>query len=155
MEIKVDDLNSGAVISLLEEHLRDMYATSPADSVHALDREALKGPDITFFSAWKNGQLAGCVVIKKLNDAEAEIKSMRTSHVFRHTGVATSLLKFLIEFAQQQKYKKLNLETGTQEYFNPARNLYKKFSFRDCGSFGSYRLNENSHFMTRDIIHRD
>ena len=42
MKIKHDDLSSGDVIALLEEHLKDMYATSPPESVHALDVNALK-----------------------------------------------------------------------------------------------------------------
>ncbi|NOH99488.1 GNAT family N-acetyltransferase, partial [Vibrio sp. 99-70-13A1] len=50
MEIKIDDLSGGEVIELFEEHLADMYATSPPESVHALDVDALKSPDITFFS---------------------------------------------------------------------------------------------------------
>mgnify|MGYP000321338944 CR=1 FL=1 len=49
MEIKIDDLSGGEVIELLEEHLADMYATSPPESVHALDIKALKSPEITFF----------------------------------------------------------------------------------------------------------
>ena len=151
MEIKIDDLNNGAVVSLLEEHLKDMYAPSPADSVHALDRSALQASEITFFSAWENNGLAGCVAIKRLSNTKAEIKSMRTSHAFRNKGVASSLLQFVIEYAQQQKYESLSLETGTQDYFLPARNLYKKFGFSDCGPFDKYKLNPNSHFMTRDI----
>ena len=53
MEIRIDDLTGGEVIQLLEEHLQDMYATSPPESVHALDVEALKSPQITFYSGWK------------------------------------------------------------------------------------------------------
>ncbi|MBG0761975.1 GNAT family N-acetyltransferase, partial [Vibrio cidicii] len=33
MEIRVDNLEGTGVLQLLEEHLRDMYATSPAESV--------------------------------------------------------------------------------------------------------------------------
>ncbi len=42
MEIAVDNLQGSGVVRLLEEHLADMYATSPPESVHALDVEALK-----------------------------------------------------------------------------------------------------------------
>jgi putative acetyltransferase len=56
MDIKVDDLNSGEVIQLLKEHLDDMYLTSPPESVHALDINGLKAPEITFFSCWNNDQ---------------------------------------------------------------------------------------------------
>ena len=61
MEIKIDDLTGGEVISLLEEHLADMYATSPAQSVHALDINALKDSSITFYGCWNNATLLGCV----------------------------------------------------------------------------------------------
>ena len=60
MDIKIDDLNGGEVVQLLKEHLEDMYATSPPESVHALDVSALKVPEITFFSCWKGEQLLGC-----------------------------------------------------------------------------------------------
>ena len=66
------------MIGLLEEHLADMYETSPPESVHALDLDALKSPEITFFSAWKDSQLLGRVAIKELDAQHAELKSMRT-----------------------------------------------------------------------------
>lgn len=149
MKIKIDDLSSGEVISLLEEHLSDMYATSPPECVHALDVQALKSPEITFFSTWIDSALAACVGIKRLSSLEVELKSMRTSHAFRGKGVASKQLEHVLNFAREQGYKRINLETGTQDYFKPARNLYKKFGFTDCGPFSSYKLNPNSHFMTR------
>lgn len=42
----------------------------------------------------------------------------------------------------------LNLETGTQDYFAPARSLYRKFGFADCGPFGQYKQDPHRHFMT-------
>ena len=92
MEVRLDDLSDGKVIALLEEHLRDMYATSPAESVHALKIHELKAPDITFFSARENQQLAGCIAIKRLNQDSAEIKSMRTVSTYRNKGVASKQL---------------------------------------------------------------
>lgn len=151
MNINIDDLASGDVINLLEEHLADMYATSPAESVHALDLSALKSSQITFFSARVEGSLAGCVAIKKLNHNEAELKSMRTVRKLRGQGVASKLLIFVIEFAKQQGYKKISLETGTQEYFEPARNLYHKHTFVDCGPFSDYRSDPSSHFMSLEL----
>ena len=151
MQIIIDDLANGEVIALLEEHLSDMYATSPPESVHALDVEALKAPEITFFSAWDNGQLAGCVAIKALSDHEAELKSMRTVKTFRGKGVASQLLLFALEHAKIKGFRSVSLETGTQEYFTAARKLYKKYHFTDCGPFSHYTLDPNSHFMTRTL----
>jgi len=42
MQIIQDNLKTDGVIQLLQEHLADMYATTPAESVHALDVESLK-----------------------------------------------------------------------------------------------------------------
>jgi hypothetical protein len=39
LRIKIDDLTHPKVAFLLQEHLNDMYATSPRESVHALDLE--------------------------------------------------------------------------------------------------------------------
>ena len=151
MDIKKDNLEGGEVISLLKEHLSDMYATSPPESVHALDVQALKSSNITFFSAWINDSLAGCIALKRLTPKSAEIKSMRTAHQFRGQGVASKLLSFLLDFAKEQGYDTVSLETGTQDYFLPARSLYEKFGFSECGPFSDYKLDPNSYFMTRDV----
>lgn len=151
MEIHLDDLSGGEVIALLHEHLADMYATSPPESVHALDVDALKASNIRFFSAWQDGELAGCVAIKALDSQLAELKSMRTATAFRGHGVGQALLQFVIDHAKVQGFSALNLETGTQDYFAPARNLYHKFGFTDCGPFGQYKPDPNSHFMTLSL----
>ena len=151
MQIRLDDLSGGEVIALLREHLADMYATSPPESVHALDVDALKASNICFFSAWQDGELAGCVAIKALDSQLAELKSMRTATAFRGKGVGQALLQFVIDHAKVQGFSALNLETGTQDYFAPARSLYRKFGFNDCGPFGQYKPDPNSHFMTLSL----
>ncbi|EJE8536140.1 GNAT family N-acetyltransferase [Vibrio vulnificus] len=150
MEIKVDDLSGGEVIKLLEEHLADMYATSPAESVHALDVEALKSPDITFFSGWVNGELQGCLAIKKLTSRHVELKSMRTSNSSRKSGVATKLLTHALNTAIDKGYRKVSLEIGTQQFFQPARNLYEKFGFTYCEPFADYELDPHIPVIIED-----
>src|SRR5690348_5317989 len=39
--VAVDSPATPDVVALLDQHLADMYATSPAESVHALDHSAL------------------------------------------------------------------------------------------------------------------
>lgn len=151
MEIKIDDLSGGEVIELLEEHLADMYATSPPESVHALDIKALKSPEITFFSAWQDNQLLGCVAIKELDHSHAELKSMRTSQFARQSGVASKLLQHALDTAIIRQYQRISLETGSEAYFKPARRLYEKFGFDYCEPFADYRLDPNSHFMSIEV----
>lgn len=151
MHIKIDDLSSPAVIALLQEHLDDMYATSPAESVHALDLNELKKSNITFFSAWRDDTLLGCIAIKQLCPNHAEIKSMRTAKHARGSGVASRLLQHTIELAIDKAYLSLSLETGTQDYFYAARNLYLKFGFNICGPFADYQEDPHSTFMTLQL----
>ncbi len=151
MHIKIDDLSSAAVVTLLSEHLKDMHLTSPPESVHALDLEALRGPKITFWTIWDEETLAGCGAIKELTAHHAEIKSMRTALDFRCKGVATQLLQHILEEAKQRHYIKLSLETGSMQYFEPARKLYERFGFKGCAPFADYKEDLNSIFMTRDL----
>ena len=76
------------VITLLEEHMADMHATSPPESIHALDVAALQAPEITFYCARRDGVLLGCAALKALGDDHAEWKSMRTTPAARQQGVA-------------------------------------------------------------------
>ncbi|OFJ27995.1 GNAT family N-acetyltransferase [Vibrio cholerae] len=151
MEIIVDNLEGTGVLQLLEEHLRDMYATSPAESVHALDVEALKHPSITFWCAEKNGVVQGCIALKELASNHAEIKSMRTATRSRNQGIASQLLSHVVAVAKTRNYEFLSLETGSMDYFLAARKLYEKHGFIYCGPFGDYQPDPNSCFMTRKL----
>ncbi|CCN34126.1 putative Acyl-CoA N-acyltransferase [Vibrio nigripulchritudo SO65] len=151
MEIKIDLLDGQEIVALLNEHLEDMYATSPPESVHALDLDALKKPDITFWSAWDKGVLLGCAALKQLDDNHAEIKSMRTARTARNRGVASQLLKHVLNVAKERNYSRLSLETGSMEFFKPARTLYEKHGFEYCPPFADYQPDPNSEFMTKKL----
>ena len=149
MKIIVDDLNGPEIFNLLNEHLQDMHAASPPESVHALDINALKKPNITFWSIWENEKLAGCGAIKELGTTEAEIKSMRTAKEFRRKGVAAKMLNHIIAEANLRNYRALYLETGTVEYFYPAIELYKRFGFDVCEPFADYVHDPFSLYMKK------
>ncbi|EGQ8501186.1 GNAT family N-acetyltransferase [Vibrio parahaemolyticus] len=148
MRIEIDNLERPQVIALLEEHLQDMYATSPPESVHALDVSKLKLPSITFWTGWDGEQLLGCVAMSQLEDGHAELKSMRTTSSARKQGVASRLLNHVIEQAKHQGIQRLSLETGSMAFFEPAHRLYEKHGFVYCEPFGDYQPDPNSRFMT-------
>ncbi|HHX8284749.1 TPA: GNAT family N-acetyltransferase [Vibrio diabolicus] len=148
MRIEIDDLERPQVLALLEEHLQDMYATSPPESVHALDVSKLKLPSITFWTGWDGEQLLGCVAMSQLEDGHAELKSMRTTLSARKQGVASRLLNHVIEQAKHQEIQRLSLETGSMAFFEPAHRLYEKYGFAYCEPFGDYQPDPNSRFMT-------
>lgn len=151
MHIKLDDLQGEAIIQLLEEHMQDMQSTSPPESVHALDLQGLRAPDITFWSAWENSELAGCGALKELSNAHGEIKSMRTSMQHRRKGVAAKLLTTIIDTARTRGYQQLYLETGSMIEFESARLLYTRFGFNECEPFDQYVEDPNSIFMALQL----
>lgn len=148
MKIEIDDLSRPAIHALLNEHLRNMYEISPPESVHALDLEKLRAPDITFWSAWDGETLLGCGALKELDKRHGEVKSMRTPAALRRRGAGRAILAHIIEVARARSYRRLSLETGSMEAFRPAQTLYERFGFVRCGPFGDYVEDPNSVFMT-------
>lgn len=148
-----DDPGKDDVSALLAEHLLDMFATSPAESVHALDLAALRHPSITFWTVRDSVTASplGCGALKELSTRQGEIKSMRTAAPARGRGVAQSILQQIITTARTRGYAALLLETGTEEFFAPARRLYRRHGFSECPPFGSYRPDPNSTFMRLDL----
>ncbi len=128
-----------------------MAKHSPPESVHALDLESLRRPEITFWTAWEDGELLGTGALKELGPQHGEIKSMRTATSHRREGVASRLLVLMLEEAKRRNYKRVSLETGSPEAFLPARRLYAKFGFKECAPFDGYVEDPYSVFMTKEI----
>jgi len=151
MEIRIDDLKGKEVALLLQEHHEDMLDHTPAESVHSLDISGLQAPDVTFWSAWIEGELAGCGAIKVIAAGHAELKSMRTSSSHLRQGVAQQLLTHILTAAKDQGITKVSLETGTPDSFIPAQKLYRDFGFSECAPFADYREDPYSLYMTKQI----
>ncbi len=147
----MDDLSGIQVKALIAEHLQGMAADSPPESIHALNLDGLKKPEITFWCAWEGDDLLGCGAIKELDPEHAELKSMRTASAHLRKGVARNILAHIIEVATDRGYKRISLETGSMDSFIPARKLYEDFGFEYCGPFADYILDPNSAFMTKTI----
>lgn len=144
--IGIDDPLRSDVLALLREHLADMVATSPPGSVHALDPQALTAPGITFLSAREDGVLLGVGALKEHADGTGELKSMRTATAARGRGVAAALLAALLDLARERDLAVVRLETGSQDFFAPARRLYERAGFTPCGPFAGYTDDPNSSF---------
>lgn len=154
MEIIVDDLTGSKIAKLLEEHMQGMHADSPPESVHALDLDGLRKPEITFWSVWEQDELLGCGAIKEMDPGHAELKSMRTSSEHLRKGVAKHLLTHIVSEAERRGYRRISLETGSMESFEPARRLYASFGFEYCGPFSDYAEDPYSVFMTKELLAR-
>ena len=151
LDIRIDDLSGAEIRELLKEHLASMRLISPPESTHALPLEGLRQPEITFWTAWENGELLGCGALKELDAEHAEIKSMRTSSRHLRKGVAKTLLDYIIAEARRRGFRRLSLETGSMEAFEPARQLYARAGFVYCVPFEDYIEDPNSVFMTKEL----
>ncbi|WP_169334758.1 GNAT family N-acetyltransferase [Nocardia thailandica] len=147
-QIRVDDLLGPEIKEFLQEHIDEMRSISPPESKHALDLAGLRVPEVTFWTMWSDEVLLGCGALKDLGDGHAEIKSMRTSRVHKQQGLGSRLLSHMLTHARERGFRRISLETGAQDFFEPARRLYAKHGFEFCGPFGSYREDPNSVFMT-------
>ncbi|WP_225991283.1 GNAT family N-acetyltransferase [Actinomadura montaniterrae] len=104
---------------LLEEHLADMHATSPPESVHALDLGELRDPAVKFWSAWEGPELLGCGALKDLGGGDVELKFVRTAQAARGKGVGTVMLRHLLRVAAERGHRRVLLETGESGLLRP------------------------------------
>ncbi|MFE9233232.1 GNAT family N-acetyltransferase [Cellulosimicrobium funkei] len=152
VRVVAEDPTTPDVLALLQEHLDDMYATSPPESVHALDVERLRAPDITFVTARSaDGGLLGCGALKQHDATLGELKSMRTTAAARGRGVAATVLAHLLDAARDRGLDRVSLETGTEDYFAAARRLYARHGFVPCGPFADYTDDPNSTYLTLSL----
>jgi putative acetyltransferase len=152
VQIVVDDLFGPQIATFLDEHVQEMRSITPSpESKHALDLDDLRKPEVTFWTVKDGATLVGCGAIKRLDTSHAEVKSMRTAPVRRRDGIASMLLEHIMAEAKLMGLTRLSLETGSYEFFLPARKLYEKFGFDYCEPFADYQADPNSVFMTKHL----
>jgi putative acetyltransferase len=98
-----------------------------------------------------DGELLGCAALKTLDPTHAELKSMRTAAHRTRQGVASRLVQHVLDQARAAGFERISLETGSEEFFAPARALYARHGFDFCEPFADYRPDPLSVFMTRTL----
>lgn len=151
MRIVEHDLEAPDVAALLTFHLDQMRSFSPPGSVHALDLGRLQTPDIAFYTVRDGDSLLGCGALKALDDEAGELKSMRTDPAHLREGIAALLLDHMIGTAQVRGYRRLSLETGSGEAFEPALALYRRRGFASGQPFGDYVATDFNQFLHLDL----
>lgn len=149
--IASDDPRAPDVTALLQRHLEFARSTTPPEFVFALDIDALVSPAITFCSARRAGVLLGVGALKELDPVHGELKSMHTVAAARGQGIGAALVDHLVQLARRRGYRRVSLETGSQDAFAAARALYAAAGFTTCGPFADYPDSPSSVFMRRDL----
>jgi putative acetyltransferase len=143
MRIIEDDLSGSEIQALITLHVTQARSNSPPGQSFALDIKGLKTPDMTFWSAWHDDDLLGCIALKQLSPTHGEIKSMRTSPDHLRKGVARGLLDHLVSVARDRNNVRISLETGAEAAYSAAIRLYKSAGFVKGEAFANY---ENGDF---------
>jgi putative acetyltransferase len=151
MRIEIDDLSRPEVVALVDYHLRQMHAISPPENVFALDLSGLKHPSVSFWTVWDGDDLLGMGGLKELDAEHGEIKSMRTAPDALRRGVGKAMLDHILGEATVRGYRRLSLETGSNEPFAPAWAMYERAGFEPCEPFGEYTDTCFSRYFTRAL----
>ncbi|KAJ5364760.1 GNAT family N-acetyltransferase [Penicillium cataractarum] len=147
MLIKLDDLSTEAIRTLLTHHFTELQRKTPSESCYVLDLTALRDPSISVYSAWDGENLLGCGALKELSPSAGEVKSMRTATEYLRQGVGRAIVLHIIDEARRRGYTSLSLETGTDESFARARGFYAGLGFVGCEAFGGYVASADNCFM--------
>tara|TARA_B100001559_G_scaffold162255_1_gene136159 strand:+ start:301 stop:768 length:468 start_codon:yes stop_codon:yes gene_type:complete len=139
------------VNKLLTKHFIELRAASPEGSAHVLDIPGLKVSSIKFWSLWKNEKIFGCGALKFLDKEHGEFKSIRIHDDFRGKGNSIKIIEHLIDEAKKLNIKRISLETGAGEFFDPARKLFERCDFKPCEPFAHYKEDINSIYLTKLI----
>jgi putative acetyltransferase len=149
--IRTDKSLTDELAQILQAHWLFCTSSTPIEHVYALDASKLFSPDITVFGARIDGELVGVGAVRKLDAQHAELKSMHTLAKSRGSGVGKAMVAQIEDFARSSGIERMSLETGTNEAFKPARELYKSLGYNSCDAFGDYVLSEDNMCMTKLI----
>lgn len=142
------DFDDPSLAAFLQAHLDDIAPTAPKESRHALDLSELGMPSVRLWVARHRAEVVATGALARLEPGHEELKSMRTVPHLRGRGIARALLDHLIRDATGRGISRISLETGSMDFFAPARRLYAGAGFVECPPFGDYSDDPNSAFMT-------
>ena len=96
-----------------------------------------------------DGIARGCIALRKLSDEKGEVKRLYVCPEYRGNGIATALVKMIIEDARNIGYKELYLDTLPE--LESAVRLYKSFGFEETGQYNDSPVDKTI-FMKLSLI---
>ncbi|MEX2126209.1 MAG: GNAT family N-acetyltransferase [Woeseia sp.] len=108
----------------------------------ATELEALPSPYApphgTLLIAQINGDTAGCVALRRLDNATGEMKRLYVRPAFRSQGLGKHLIEAAIQAARRAGYAGLRLDTLPS--MAAAQGLYRKLGFTEIPAYNSSYL---------------
>jgi GNAT superfamily N-acetyltransferase len=91
-------------------------------------------PDGRLLLAYHNGELAGCIALRKIGEGTCEMKRLFVRDVFRGRGVGRSLIETIIRNAKEMGYERMLLDTLPPK-MNDAIALYRSRGFKEIPAY--------------------
>ena len=125
------------LVSKMEYSDLDNLNISEFDNFWNLDilNSELKSNKSEFIVAKLENEIVGFAGVKFILD-EADIMNIAVKVSYRKQGIASLLLKSLIEICKNNNINSINLEVNEENF--PAINLYKKYEFLEVGRRKNY-----------------
>ncbi len=152
-----------ALVAALHQDINERYAAEMADWTEAeveadmiaylaeVNPALVTPPHGSFVVAWLDGEPAGCGALKPVDDVAGvgEIKRMYTVPGARRRGVSRAVLAELEARAAALGYRRLQLETGTEQ--PEALALYESHGWERIEPYGRYKDEPSSVCFAKDL----
>ncbi len=140
--LPIERREQAAIARELFREYADAIGVNLAYQGFAAELDALPSPYVpphgTLLIAQIDGDTAGCVALRRIDDQAGEMKRLYVRPKFRGRGLGKDLIEAAIEAARRAGYSALRLDTLAG--MAAAQALYRKLGFTEIPAYGSSHL---------------
>ena len=107
-------------------------------------------PNGRLLLAFHEAELAGCVALRKKDEAICEMKRLFVRDAFRGKGIGVNLIEMIIREAKDIGYQRMRLDTIPPK-MNDAIGLYRSFGFNEIDPYYDNPI-PGAIFMELDLV---
>lgn len=158
MELKLGYDTPGAVRELFTEYTQMLVAHDPyfqayldlqhydAEVADLTQKYGL--PDGRLYIAWCDGQPAGCIALRRLDDTTCELKRLYVRPAFRGRGIAGVMMQRILDDARAIGYTVMLLDT--EPFLRSALKMYRGLGFYEIPRYNDSPL-DTTIFLRLDL----
>lgn len=158
MELKLGYATPEAVRELFTEYTQMLVAHDPYFQIY-LDLQHYDAevadltqkyglPDGRLYIAWCDGQPAGCIALRRLDDTTCELKRLYVRPAFRGRGIAGVMMQRILDDARAIGYTVMQLDT--EPFLRSALKMYRGLGFYEIPRYNDSPL-DTTIFLRLDL----